>query len=470
MDEDKDRTIDFSEFASGLLFLGVEMDRAECREVFDEVDENHDGKVDFEEFSRGVRRRLGSSRRTKPFDRDSDPLFSDAAVDIGVLRRRAFNYRWAVQPSDVIPLTAADPDFPVAPEIISAIEGYARSGYLSYGPAEGLPELRGIASERLSALRGIGCSEENVFVTDGAASALFLVARFALKPGDESIVFDPVDFLFERSALAAGASVKRLPLRRDRDDSFDPDELESLVTPRTRLLSICSPHNPLGRVWTKKELEQLATTALRHDLWILSDEVWSDIVYAPHRHVSTASLGPDVRRRTLSIFGFSKSYGLAGLRLGLLISPSHEVHRTIVRISHADDTAYGVSTLSQVAGAAAYRSCDAWLERFLEHLRSQRDYAVERLNRIDGVRCRAPQGTYVLFSDVSSIASDATILTERLLSRHRVAVVPGTPAFFGPRAQGHLRLSFATSRSILREGLDRVEAGLRDAHRPFDRE
>jgi aspartate/methionine/tyrosine aminotransferase/Ca2+-binding EF-hand superfamily protein len=470
MDEDKDGAIDFSEFASGLLFLGVEIDDAECRALFGELDENRDSKIDFEEFSRGAVRRLGSlDRAGTAASAEADPMFSDAAVNIAVLRKRAYNYRWAVQPPDVIPLTAADPDFPVAPEIVRAIEAYVKAGHLSYGPAEGLPELRSIASERLSARGGVACSPEAVFVTDGAASALFLVARFALKePGDEAIVFDPVDFLFERSALAAGGVVKRLPLRRGRDYSFDPDELESLVTSRTRLLSICSPHNPLGRVWTKRELEQLTTVAVRHNLWILSDEVWSDIVYPPHRHISTASVDPEVHRRTFSIFGFSKSYGLAGLRLGLLISPTHDVHRAIVRISHADDTAYGVSTLSQVAGTAAYRECDGWLERFLVHLRSQRDYAVDRLNRM-GASCIAPQGTYVVFPNVSAITSDATVLAAQLLAHHRVAVVPGSPAFFGPGAEGHLRMSFATSRSILKEGLDRVEAGLEAAKRKSER-
>src|SRR5262249_43295056 len=141
-----------------------------------------------------------------------------------------------------------------------------------------------------------------------------------------------------------------------------------------------------------------------------------------------------------------------------------QLHQSVVGVSEASSTAYGVSTLSQIAGIAAYRSAGAWLARFNAYLHGQRDYVVERLNRISGVDCRSPQGTYVALADVSRIALDAETLAQELLVRERVAVVPGSPAFFGPGARGHLRLSFATSREIVERGLDRVEAGLEAAH------
>jgi aspartate/methionine/tyrosine aminotransferase len=297
--------------------------------------------------------------------------------------------------------------------------------------------------------------------TNSAASAMYLVARAAItSPGQEALIFDPVDFLFERSVVAAGGRVVRIPLAKA-GWTFDPDLVESLIVPgKTRLLGVCNPHNPCGRVWTRDELLALADIAVRHDLLILSDEVWADIVYPPHRLTSIASLNPQVAARTYSVYGFSKGYGLAGLRVGLVACPSEAARNHLVRLSHADETAYGVSTLSQVAAMAAWRDAGDWLARFLAHLEAQRDYAVRRLNAIPGVRCQAPQGTFVVFPDVSTYALDPVVMVHRLLEHHRVAVVPGSARFFGPGALGHLRIAFGTSRGVLREGLDRVERGL----------
>lgn len=390
----------------------------------------------------------------------ADPLFAADRISMATLQERAWNHRWAVQAEGVIPLTAADPDFPVADEILDAIREYLRPGYLSYGPAEGLPALRASAARLFRERRGIDCVEGQILATNGAASALYLVAQRTLAPGDEALVADPCDFLFERAVSAAGGIVRRYPLPASRGHAFDFRELEASITPRTRLLTVCNPHNPLGRVWGREELAVLADLACRHGLWILSDEVWADIVYAPNEHTSIAALGPDVARSTFTVYGFSKGYGLAGLRLGVVLSPSPEEHRALVAVSHADETAYGVSTLSQVAGIAALEQADHWLARFVAHLQRQRDHAVARLNRMDGVRCHLPEGTYVVFPDVSSLGVDVEEIAEKLRKRHGIAVVPGSPVFFGPGARGHLRLSLATSRQLLEEGLDRLQKGL----------
>jgi aspartate/methionine/tyrosine aminotransferase len=375
-----------------------------------------------------------------------------------MLRRRAYNHRWAVQPPGVIPLTAADPDFPVCADIIDAVQRHLATGYVPYGPAEGLPELRHVATDRLRGRYGLRCDADTLLPTDGAASAIFLVTRHALPAaGDEAIIPDPVDFLLERAVRAAGGVVRRWPTANGR---YDATQLEALVTRRTRLISLCNPHNPLGRVLRREELEAIADVALRHNLWILADEVWSDIVYPPHSHVCMATLDRDVAARTFTVFGFSKSYGLAGMRLGLLATPDAAQRRRIMTLAHAEDTAYGASTISQVAGAAAYELGDAWLQRFVAHLRRRRDQAVSALVAMPGVRCASPEGTFVAFPDVSGLGIDERELAGRLLEHDQVAVVPGTRAFFGPGAGGHLRLSFATSRGILAEGLERIAAGL----------
>ena len=184
----------------------------------------------------------------------SEALFADHRVDLATLRRRAHNFRWAEVEPDVIPLTAADSDFPIADVIREAIVDYVGAGYLSYGPARGLPEFRGAVAETLCRRRRIPCGAESVFAANSAASAMYLVARAVLQPGDEVLIPDPVDFLFERSVVAAGGVVRRFPIRMAGDHSVDPSEVAARIGPRTRMISVCNPHNPLGRVWTRDEL------------------------------------------------------------------------------------------------------------------------------------------------------------------------------------------------------------------------
>lgn len=386
-----------------------------------------------------------------------DPLFADERVDLAVLRERAHNLRWAEVAEDVIPLTAADSDFPIAAEIGAAIAEHVAAGYLSYGPASGLPRFREAIARAYREGRGVTCTSEQVFATNSAASALFLAAAAVLQPGDEVLIPDPVDFLLERSVVAAGGVVRRYRLHPERGYTFDVDEIAASITPRTRMISICSPHNPLGRVWTRAELAAIADLALAHGLTILADEVWSDIVFEPAEMISIASLSPAVAAQTYTVYGFSKGYGLAGLRLGALLCPDADAASRVAVLAGARDTAYGVATLSQIAGVAALERAGGWQRRFLEHLRQNRDLALARLRAMPGVRCHRPEGTFVVFPDVSALGLDEVVLAERLHAEARVAVVPGSPRFFGPGAAGHLRLSLATSRGLLVEALDRLE-------------
>jgi aspartate/methionine/tyrosine aminotransferase len=390
----------------------------------------------------------------------TSPLFRDQDVNLPVLRARAHNMRWATFPDGVIPLTAADPDFPTAPPIRDSLRTYADAGVFSYGPAEGLPELRDAIARTLTRRKGHAVTTSQIVVTDGAASALYLAARFALRPGDEAIVFDPGDFLFARSVEAAGARVVRCPLDPN-NDAIVPDVVERLITRRTRMIAVCNPHNPTGHVPRRAELEAVAALAKKYDIWILSDEVWSDIVYAPLRHIPTASLDAETAARTLTIHGFSKSFGLAGLRIGYLVAPCPDAAETLLSASGASSTAYGASTLSQVAATAAYTSCWEWQEAFVAHLARMRGLAMDRLARIPGLSCREPEATFVLFPDARAFDMTSDALAQHLLEAARVAVVPGSARYFGPRAEGHLRLSFATSERILLEALDRIDHALR---------
>lgn len=386
-------------------------------------------------------------------------LFADDQVDLDLLKQRAFNLRWATQPPDVIPLTAADPDFPVAAAIRRAIQEYADGGVLSYGPPEGLVDFRRAAARYLAEKHDADCSYRQILPTSGAAHAMFIAARYALEPGDEAIIFDPVDFLFRQSVDAAGGRVALSRVDR-RTGAFDLDGLADLVTSRTRMICVCNPHNPLGRVMSREELEQIGELAVRYDLTIMADEIWSDVVFPPHRHLSLASLGPEIAERTLTVHGLSKGYGLAGLRIGFLVAPDPRAFDELLELSQMRTTAYGVTAVSQVAAQAAYERCGEWLEAFLEHLKRVRDYAARRLDAMPGIACGRPEGTYLLFPDITAFGRTSQEMADYLLREARVAVVPGAPQWFGPGAEGRLRICFSTSFGILREALDRIETAL----------
>jgi aminotransferase len=393
----------------------------------------------------------------------TDTRFADEAVDVEILRQRAFNLRWATLPKDVIPLTAADPDFPVAAEIREGIKRWIDGGYFSYGPAEGLPEFRGAAATMLRTRKGMDAHAEQILATNSAAAGLETAARFMLAPGDQAIISDPVDFLFKRSVEAAGGEAVRWPCD-PATGNVDFDRLTELIGPRTRMIGLCNPLNPIGKVWTKPELERIAELADRHDLWILSDEIWSDIVFAPARHVSIASLGPSTAARTVTVTGLSKNFGLAGARIGLLHAARNEVVEGLLEVSGARSTANGAATLSQVAAIAAWAHGEDWFAGFLRHLEAQRDFAVAALRALPGVDLRAPDGCYVLFPAVRRHGHDSESIVAYLLEQHRVAVVPGAAKWFGEGAEGHLRICFSTSRGVLEEGLRRLAVGLAALH------
>lgn len=386
-------------------------------------------------------------------------LFDDESVPLELLSERAYNYRWAETDHGVIPLTAADPDFAVAQEIRDAITRYAQDGVFSYGPNRGLLSLRTAMARELSSRNYGGVDAERILPLDSAASCMFTVARAFMKQGEEMIIFDPVDYLFEQAATAAGGGIKRCPYDHE-TGNFRLDELERLVTDRTRMIGVCNPHNPLGRLIKQDELEAIARFAQKHDLWILNDEVWSDIIFPPGQFSSFHHLPRPLRDRVITVHGFSKSFGLAGLRIGTILAPCPESYSEILKASHVMSTAGGASTLSQVAATTALEHCRYWVDDFVAHLGGLRDLAVQRLNAMPGVNCEPPEATYLLFPDIRETGLGSDAITEYLDKNARVAVIPGNDRFFGPGAAHHIRLCFATSEKILVEALDRMDGAL----------
>ncbi len=386
-------------------------------------------------------------------------LFSDDSVNLEALKRKAYNGRWAEVADGVIPLTAADPDFPVAKEITDAIVDYLKDGYLSYTPHTGLESFKHSIANYINTHKQEEVDPSLVLPIDSAARGMYIIAKSVLKEGDEVIVFDPVDYLFRESSLAAGATVTLFPAKVV-NDSVDLTTLESYITPKTKMICLCNPHNPLGLVYSKEELDIILTLANKYDLWIMNDEIWSDVVYSEKPFVSILQLGKERNKKTLSVFGFSKSFGVAGLRAGALYAHDKEIFETLVDTSHVRTTAGGIASLSQIGAMAALEKGRPWLESFLVHLEGNRDYGVDRINKIPGLHCKVPQATYMFFVDITQTGLSSTEFAERCKSEAKVAVVPGISKFFGPGAEGSVRICYATSRALLQEALDRIEKWL----------
>lgn len=386
-------------------------------------------------------------------------MFEHQTINFDILKQRAFNLRWATVPEGVIPLTAADPDYPSAPEIAEAIIRFTKDRYLSYGPPAGLPEFKESVARFFQEKRQIPTSPELLFPVDSAAFGIYLICKAFLEAGDQAIVFDPVDFLFRYSVENVGATAIPFAIPPG-DTPVDFDHLEHLINKNTRMICLCNPLNPTGKVFTKAELTHIGELAVKHNLVILSDEIWSDIVFTPNVFTSIASINEEIRNQTVTVTGYSKSYGLAGLRIGTVVASNQAHYERLFEASLHTSTIHGANVLSQVAVVAALDECGYWLDGFVSHLQAMRDLITGGLNSIEGFSCKSPDGCYVAFTDIRGTGKSSAEMAELLLKEAKVAVVPGSKQWFGAGAEGYIRMSFATSADVISEALQRIKQTL----------
>ena len=382
--------------------------------------------------------------------------FRDEEIRFDLLRKYSAN-QWGRYPNDIIPLTAADPDFRTAQPIRQAIINMAIDGVFSYGADGGNRGFKVACARHITNRKGFKCSPEEIHALNGVAQGMMLTCKTLLKPGDEAIIFDPVDFLFGKSIEAAGG--KRVLSKVGWETlEFDLEGLKELVSPRTRMLCICNPHNPYGRVLREDELKAMVDLAEDHELWIMSDEIWSDIVYDERKHIPTASLN-GARERTISLYGFSKTYAMAGLQLGFIVAQNPDLMKRFKET--APGYFYPANNISQEAGRSALEESWDWATGFVQHLEKVRDYVYDRLKEMPKVEVHKPEGTYVIFPKIHDMKSVEA--TDYLLREAKVAVVPGHGehfSYFGPGGEGHIRIVYSTSMGIMEEAMDRIEKAL----------
>lgn len=388
--------------------------------------------------------------------------FDNKNVNLNALKKKAYNLRWAEVEDGVIPLTAADPDFPCPPCVKQAMFDYIEDGYFSYTPKMGLEGFKHSFVRYAKERKGEDIDPSLVLPVDSAARAMYIIAKAVLNKDDEMIVFDPCDFLFRESCLASGGKPVYYPVALNPDTrKMDLSKLEDYITPKTKMIGLCNPHNPYGLVYTKEELDYIMSLCEKHNLYIMNDEIWSDIIYSDAKFNSIYCLGNDRCKRVLSVFGYSKSFGLAGLRIGCAYTTNEELFKKIVEASDVLSTAGGATSISQVAAMAAMDGASDWQKQFLSLLESNRNFAVDYINKnIDGLHAYLPQGTYLLYVDINDLNMSAVDFVEHLRKEEKLAVVPGGHNFFGDKSEGHIRICIATSKKILEEGLKRLKEGV----------
>ena len=356
----------------------------------------------------------------------------------------------AITLDDVIMLAVGEPDVVVAPHIATAAKAAWDADQTNYTANGGIPALRQAIAVKLARDNGIHVDTEQVWVTVGATQALHQAMTLTLAAGDEVLLPDPGYTTFTMNARMLDAVPVSYPLRAAAGFMPDVAELERLVTPKTRVLMINSPSNPLGTIFPKALLEELLAFARRHDLWVISDEVYEHFSWSGP-HVSIASVDAD--DRVFSVFSLSKSYAMTGARVGYLVTPPG-LAATMRTVQEAVISC--VAEPDQFAGLAALTGDQGHVEWAREHYRDNLEAATTLLDE-RGIRYLRPGGAFYLFIDVSHVSDgDVAAWAERFLREQRVAVAPGSA--FGRSGEGWIRVCLASPRGRLLEGLVRLPA------------
>lgn len=370
--------------------------------------------------------------------------------------------RLRAQGKDIVSLGIGDPDFDTPPNVREAAKRALDAGRTHYGPSAGTPELREAAAEYLSRSRGVPFTPEEIVVTPGGKPILFHVIMALAGPGDEVIYPNPGFPIYESVINFAGARAVAAPLVESRAFRLDVEELARLASANTRLIILNSPNNPTGGVLSREDMEAVAAIARKHDAWVLADEIYSEYLF-DGEHVSITQV-PGMKERTIVLDGHSKTYAMTGWRLGYGAMPvalAEQVARMNTNIVSC------TATFVQDAGVEALRGPQDSVRAMIAEFRARRDMAVALLNDTPGVSCVLPEGAFYAFPNVTGACRRLGLRTaeefqHRMLHEGGVAVLARSN--FGSRNAGedqeYVRVSFATSRELLREGLLRMRRTL----------
>jgi len=354
------------------------------------------------------------------------------------------------QGRSIVHLEIGEPDFDTPANVVEAAVDALHKGWTHYGPAAGLPELRQTIADYVSRTRSVKVTPEEVVVVPGGKPIIFFTILALVDEGDEVIYPNPGFPIYESMIHYVGGRAVPIHLREDRDFSLDVDELARLITDRTKLIILNSPQNPTGGVMERKDVEQLAKVIGDRNILVLSDEIYSRLLFEGE-HFSIMSV-PGMQERTILLDGFSKTYAMTGWRMGYgVMRADLATHVTRLMTNSNSCTA----SFTQMAGIEALRGDQSSVDRMCAEFKRRRDVFVAGLNKVKGFSCRLPKGAFYVFPNITKTGRKSKPLADALLEQAGVAALSGTA--FGEFGEGYLRFSVANSLENLQQALDRID-------------
>ena len=351
---------------------------------------------------------------------------------------------------DIIHLEIGEPDFDTPDHIRTAAKKALDDGYTHYGPSPGQMELRESIAKHQTERQGYDISPERVIVTPGGKPVMFFSILALINPGDEVIYPNPGFPIYESMINYVGGTSIPLKLNEVSGFNADIDELESLITNRTRLIIVNSPNNPCGSVIPDSDLERISSIAEKNDIMILSDEIYKDMYYDNLQHCSITKFG-ETKNRTIILDGFSKSYAMTGWRLGYGVFPEFMVEDISKLMTNSVSC---TSVFSQMAGIQALEGSQDCVTEIMKEFNIRRTLIVEGINKLNGISCTQPKGAFYAFPNISKTGMTSKEFADKALYECGVALLPGTA--FGEFGEGYVRISFANSSKNLNEAISRL--------------
>jgi aspartate aminotransferase len=354
---------------------------------------------------------------------------------------------------DVCGFGSGEPDFDTPEFIKEACIQALKDGKTKYTPAPGIPDLRKALVAKYETEYGIqGLEMANAVVSPGGKFSCYLAILAVCSPGDEVIIPAPYWVSYPEMVKLAGGTPVEVFAGGDQDFKITPEQLESAITDKTKMLILNSPSNPTGTLYTEEEIRALYAVLEKHDVWILSDEIYEYLLYEDAKHFSLASISDEAFSRTIVVSGFSKTFSMTGWRLGTVVAPL-AVSKSIAKLQ--SQTSSNPTTFAQYGALAALKESEkskAAIQEMLVAFDKRRNFLHQSLLDIKGVTCPKALGAFYLFPDISSFGISANDFATRLLQEKEVAVVPGE----GFGAPGYVRLSYATSEEVIQKGIKRI--------------
>jgi aspartate aminotransferase len=355
---------------------------------------------------------------------------------------------------DVIGLGAGEPDFNTPEHIMDAAYKAMKEGQTKYTPAEGIPALRKAICDKLLKDNKLTYDPKQIIVCSGAKHALFNIFQVIINPGDEVIIPTPYWVSYPEQVKLAGGIPVYIEGKEENGFKVTPEQIQEAVTSKTKAMIVNSPSNPTGSIYERDELEKIAETCLKSNLFIISDEIYEKLIYGDAEHVSIASFSKEIYDRTFVVNGMSKPYSMTGWRIGYAAGPEKYIKAMVDLSSHSISNP---TSIAQYGALAALEGTQEPLEMMKKEFEQRRNVTLGLLRELPGMTCLEPKGAFYLFPNVSEAVENSPYSTadewvEALLEEEKVALIPGSS--FG--APNNIRISYATSLDVLEEGVRRI--------------